>query len=151
MKVILKEAVANLGEIGEIVNVADGYGRNYLLPRGLAAMASGKNIKAIENELKKKKLIAAEMKKDAESLAERIAQIKVTIERKAGEGDKLYGSVTSIDIEEALREQGLELDRKKILLSEPIKSLGDHAVPIKLHTEVVAKLNLSVVKENLQD
>lgn len=151
MKVILKESVSNLGEIGQIVEVAEGYGRNYLLPRGLAVAATEKNIKALESKLKGKKLIDVRSKKDAEMLAERISQIRLTIERKTGEGDKLYGSVTSMDIEEALREKELELDRKKIVLPEPIKSLGDHTVPIKLHPEVVAKLNLSVLKEKSED
>ena len=147
MKLILREDVENLGKIGEIVEVASGYGRNYLLPRGLAVNASSKNVKEQEHQ---KKLIQASMdrqKKDAQELAGSLDSVSCTITRKTGEDEKLYGSVTSRDIEEALREEGVSIDRKRILLEEPIKKLGVFTVPVKLHTDVTGKIKVWVVKE----
>ena len=147
MKVILREDVENLGKIGDVVEVAVGYGRNYLLPRGLAVKASTKNLKEQEHQ---KKLIQARMdrqKKDARELAVSLDSVSCTIVRKTGEEEKLYGSVTSRDIEEALREEGLSIDRKRILLDEPIKKLGVYTVPVKLHTDVTGNIKVWVVKE----
>lgn len=147
MKLLLREDVENLGKIGEIVDVAGGYGRNYLLPRGLAVKASMKNVKEQEHQ---KKLIQARMdrqKKDAEELAGSLDSVSCTITRKTGEEEKLYGSVTSRDIEEALREEGVSIDRKRILLDEPIKKLGVYTVPVKLHTDVTGNIKVWVVKE----
>lgn len=147
MKLILREDVENLGKIGEIVEVAGGYGRNYLLPRGLAVKASTKNVKEQEHQ---KKLIQARMdrqKKDAEEMAGSLVSVSCTISRKTGEDEKLYGSVTSRDIEEALKEEGVSIDRKRILLEEPLKKLGVYTVPVKLHPDVTGNIKVWVVKE----
>ncbi|HMK61913.1 MAG TPA: 50S ribosomal protein L9 [Dissulfurispiraceae bacterium] len=147
MKVILKSDVKDLGNMGEVVNVKDGFARNFLMPQGLAAEASSKNLKAFEHEKRKIQEMAKKVKAGAADLAERIAAAKVTINAKAGEEDKLFGSVTSMDIADALKTAGIEVDKKKIILDEPIKRLGDYAVTIKLHAEVLAKLNVQVVPE----
>ena len=147
MKLILREDVENLGKIGEIVEVAGGYGRNYLLPRGLAVKASTKNLKEQEHQ---KKLIQARMdrqKKDAQEVAGSLDSVSCTISRKTGEDEKLYGSVTSRDIEEALREEGVSIDRKRILLEEPLKKLGVYTVPVKLHADVTGNIKVWVVKD----
>ena len=147
MKLILREDVENLGKIGEIVEVAGGYGRNYLLPRGQAVKASTKNVKEQEHQ---KKLIQARMdrqKKDAQEMAGSLDSVSCTISRKTGEDEKLYGSVTSRDIEEALREEGVSIDRKRILLEEPLKKLGVYTVPVKLHADVTGNIKVWVVKE----
>lgn len=147
MKLILREDVENLGKIGEIVEVAGGYGRNYLLPRGLAVKASTKNLKEQEHQ---KKLIQAGMdrqKKDAQEMAGSLDSVSCTISRKTGEDEKLYGSVTSRDIEEALREEGVSIDRKRILLEEPLKKLGVYTVPVKLHADVTGNIKVWVVKD----
>ena len=147
MKLILREDVENLGKIGEIVEVAGGYGRNYLLPRGLAVKASTKNLKEQEHQ---KKLIQARMdrqKKDAQEMAGSLDSVSCTISRKTGEDEKLYGSVTSRDIEEALREEGDSIDRKRISLEEPLKKLGVYTVPVKLHADVTGNIKVWVVKE----
>jgi len=147
VKLILREDVENLGKIGEVVEVAGGYGRNYLLPRGLAVKASTKNLKEQGHQ---KKLIQARMdrhRKDAEELAGSLDSVSCTISRKTGDEEKLFGSVTSRDIEEALREEGVSLDRKRILLEEPIKKLGVYTVPVKLHADVTGNIKVWVVKE----
>ena len=147
MKLILREDVENLGKIGEIVEVAGGYGRNYLLPRGLAVKASTKNLKEQEHQ---KKFIQARMdrqEKDAQEMAGSLDSVSCTITRKTGEDEKLYGSVTTRDIEEALREEGVSIDRKRIVLEEPIKKLGVYTVPVKLHTDVTGNIKVWVVKE----
>ena len=147
MKLILREDVENLGKIGEIVEVAGGYGRNYLLPRGLAVKASTKNLKEQEHQ---KKLIQARMdrqKKDAQEMAGSLNSVSCTVARKTGEDEKLYGSVTSRDIEEALREEGVSIDRKRISLEEPLKKLGVYTVPVKLHADVTGNIKVWVVKE----
>jgi len=147
VKLILREDVENLGKIGEIVEVAGGYGRNYLLPRGLAVKASTKNVKEQEHQ---KKLIQARMdrqKKDAQEMAGSLDSVSCTISRKTGEDEKLYGSVTSRDIEEALKEEGVSIDRKRILLEEPLKKLGVYTVPVKLHADVTGNIKVWVVKE----
>ena len=147
MKVILKSDVKDLGRIGEVVNVKDGFARNYLVPQGLAAEANTKNVKALEHETKKIQEMARKVKSGASGLAEQIAAAKVIIKAKAGEEDKLFGSVTSMDIADALKAEGIEIDKKKIHLDEPIKRLGEYTVTIKLHTEVSAQLNVQVVPE----
>ncbi|MGO9379719.1 MAG: 50S ribosomal protein L9 [Dissulfurispiraceae bacterium] len=147
MKVILKADVKDLGRIGEVVNVKDGFARNYLVPQGLAAEASTKNVKALEHEKRKIQEMARKVKTGAAGLAEKIAAAKVTIKAKSGEEDKLFGSVTSMDIAEALKAEGIEVDKKKIHLDEPIKRLGEYTVSIKLHSEVSAQLNVQVVPE----
>jgi len=147
VKLILREDVEDLGKVGDVVDVAGGYGRNYLLPRGLAVKASTRNLKEQEHQKKLIQVRLARQKKDAEEMAGSLDSVSCTIARKTGEDEKLYGSVTSRDIEEALKEEGVSIDRKRILLEEPIKKLGMHTVPVKLHTEVTGNIKVWVVKE----
>ena len=145
MQVILKEDVHNLGKSGELVNVKPGYGRNFLLPQGKAVAATRKNVAQLEHE---KKLIAArnaKLLKDAQSIADKLAAIEITIQRTAGEEDKLFGSVSTRDIEEGLAEKGIKIDRKKIMLDEPIRSLGVYTLDIKLASDVTGKIKVWVV------
>ena len=147
MEVILREHVDNVGRRGEIVKVADGYARNYLLPRKLALLATDGNRKVIERERAKFDAKEAEEKKVAEAIAERVNNVEVEISRKVGETEALYGSVTTADIAEALHARGLDVDKRKIVLQEPIKRLGEFDVPIKLHREVTATVKVHVVAE----
>jgi large subunit ribosomal protein L9 len=147
MEVILREHVDNLGKRGEIVKVADGYARNYLLPRKLALPATDGNRKHVERERKIVEARESQEKAQAEAIAARLASVEITIARRVGETDQLYGSVTSADIADFLKEKGFELDRRKLILPEPIKAIGDHEVPLKLHREVTVPLKVHVVKE----
>jgi large subunit ribosomal protein L9 len=147
MEVILREHVDNLGRRGEIVKVADGYARNYLLPRKMALLATAGNKKVIEREKEKFDLKEAEEQKVAQAMADRIASADVEIARKVGETDALFGSVTNADIAESLAAKGFEMDRRKIQLHEPIKKLGEYSVPVKLHRDVVVTLKVKVVAE----
>ena len=147
MEVILREHVDNLGRRGEVVKVADGYARNYLLPRKLALLATEGNKKQIERERAKFEVLEAEEQKVAEALAGRMANVEIEIARKVGETEALYGSVTSADIAEALAAKGFEIDRRKLQLHEPIKKLGEFTVPVKLHRDVVTPLKVKVVAE----
>jgi len=147
MKVILREDVENLGRGGELVEVKPGYGRNYLLPRGLAVVANPKNIREIEHQKAVASAKAAKTKASAEALAKRLSDTPLTLRRKSGEQDKLFGSVTAIDLAEALAQRGLSVDRRSIDLAEPIKTLGDFEVPVKLHHEVVGKVKVKVEAE----
>jgi large subunit ribosomal protein L9 len=147
MEVILREHVDNLGRRGEIVKVADGYARNYLLPRKLALLVTDGNKKQIEREREKLEAKEAEEKKVADAIASRIATADVVIARRVGENDVLYGSVTTADIAEALTGKGFDVDRRKLQLAEPLKKLGEYDVPIKLHREVVAAVKVKVVAE----
>lgn len=147
MQVILKEDVKDLGRIGDIVVVKDGYARNFLIPRGLAVEANPKNIKALEHQ---KKMIAEAAKKirlSAENLKSKISEKTIVIKAKAGEDNKLFGSVTAMDISEALKKEGIDIDKKKIVIDEPIKRLGDYVVTVKIHPDVVAQLNVQVIAE----
>jgi large subunit ribosomal protein L9 len=147
MEVILREHVENLGKRGEIVKVADGYARNYLLPRKLALPATDGNRKHVERERKIVEARESQEKAQAEAIAARLAAVDITIARRVGETDALYGSVTSADIADFLKAKGFELDRRKLILPEPIKAIGDHDVPLKLHREVTVPLKVHVVKE----
>ena len=147
MKVILKADVKGLGKMGEIVNTAPGYARNYLMPNDFAALADTKNVKAFEHqkrtiEEKKKKLHDGNL-----SFAEKLSAMSITIKAKAGEEDKIFGSVTSMDIAEALKAEGVEIDKKTISMEEPIKRLGEHEVQIKVASEVTASLKVKVEPE----
>lgn len=148
MQVILKEDMKNLGKAGDIVTVKDGYARNYLLPRGIAIDATAKNIRALEHARRVVTERAKKLANDAQSLAQKLSQQTVSIKAKAGEEDRLFGSVTAIDISEALKEKGLDIDKRKIILDEPIKRLGSHVVSIKLHPEVIAQLKVEVERED---
>ena len=151
MEVILREHVDNLGRRGEVVKVADGYARNYLLPRKLALPATDGNRKQIERERAKLEAKEVEEKKVAEAMAERMVNLEVIIARRVGETEALYGSVTTADIAEGLARKGFDLDRRKIQLPEPIKKIGDFDVPVKLDREVVAMLKVRVVAEGAQE
>lgn len=145
MKVILKEDVKDLGNIGEMVTVKDGYARNFLLPRGLAVEANPKNVRAFEHEKRQVQELIKKKKAGAEEFAARLSATAVTIAAKAGEEEKLFGAVTAMDIAGALKKEGIEVDRKKILLEEPIKRLGSYTVNVKLHPEVTVPLHVQVV------
>ena len=145
MKVILKEDVADLGSVGDVVNVKNGYARNYLIPKQLAVQASTKNLSQMEHQKKLIESHKSRVKKDADTMAEDIEKISCTIPMLVGEQDKLFGSVTSKDIEEALIQEGINISRKRIILEEPIKSLGVYTVDVRLHTDVTAKLKVWVV------
>ncbi len=147
MKIILKEDVQNLGQPGEIVDVKDGYARNYLLPRNFALRATPQNMKVYEQEKKRIQVKSSKDQKEAEVLAAKLASVSLTATVTVGEEDKVFGSVTSHNIVELLNSQGFDIDRRKIMLEEPIKALGVYEVPIKLHTEVVAQVKVWVVKE----
>lgn len=147
MEVILREDVANLGKMGEVVRVRDGYARNYLLPRKLVLVANKKNLKSFEHQ---KRVVAdqrGQVLKQAETLAEKLAALSLVFPVRAGEEGKLFGSVTSIDIEKALKSKGFEVERRKIHLAEPIKALGDYEVAVRLTADVSANVKISVVAE----
>jgi large subunit ribosomal protein L9 len=148
MEIILREHVDNLGKRGEVVKVAAGYARNFLLPRKLALPVTDGNRKLIERERKLADVRESEERQAAEALAARIAEVELTIARRVGDTEQLYGSVTSADLAEALSTRGLDVDRRKIQLTEPLKALGETTVPIKLHRDVTAQLKVSVVKQN---
>jgi large subunit ribosomal protein L9 len=147
MEVILRQHVDNLGKRGEIVKVADGYARNYLLPRKLALPATSGNRKHVERERKIMETRESEERAAAEAIASRLSLVDITIARRTGDTEQLYGSVTSADIVEFLKEKGFEVDRRKLLLPEAIKALGEYDVPLKLHREVTVPLKVKVVKE----
>lgn len=146
IQVVLKDDVENLGKSGEIVRVRPGYARNFLLPRGLAAVATRGNIAQVEHTKAVAQARAAKLRQDAESVAKRMKDVTVEISMQAGEGEKLFGSVGTKDIVEALAKKGHEVDRKKIVLAENIKTLGDHPVAIKLGYDVTATITVKVVK-----
>jgi large subunit ribosomal protein L9 len=150
MEVILREHVDNLGRRGEIVKVADGYARNYLLPRKLALPATEGNKQHVARERRIMEAREAEERARAEASASRLGSVALTIARRVGETDQLYGSVTAADIAELLKSKGLEIDRRKLILPEPIKTLGEHVVPLKLHREVTVQLTVAVVKEGTE-
>jgi large subunit ribosomal protein L9 len=147
MEVILREDVANLGKIGEVVRVRDGYARNYLLPRGLVLLANKKNLKTFEHQ---KKIVADQKQKfmrQAETASNQLATVAVVIPMKVGEEGRLFGSVTTMQIEKALKTKGVNIERRKIHLNEPIKMVGDYEVPIRLSADVTVPLKVSVVPE----
>jgi large subunit ribosomal protein L9 len=147
MEVILREHVDNLGRRGEVVKVADGYARNYLLPRKLALLVTDGNRKQIERERAKYDVKEAGEMKIAEAMAERLANVEIEIARKVGETAALYGSVTSSDVAAALAAKGFELDRRKLQLAEPLKRIGEFDIPVKLHRDVTAHIKVKVVAE----
>lgn len=147
MKLLLLEDVEKLGGIGDEVEVRDGYGRNYLIPQGKAILATSKNVKQFNHH---KSLIQRKLKKlkgEAEQVAEAISRLDIKVAKKVGEHGKLFGSVTSQEIADLVAAGGVDIDRRKIQLSEPIKSLGEFKVPVKLHPEVTAQIRVTVVSE----
>ncbi len=147
MEVILREDVDKLGRRGEVVKVAEGYGRNFLLPRGLALAVNEANKAMIARERKAHEARMAKEKAEFQAVADRINGIRFVAPRKVGENDILYGSVTSGDIADFLKGKGVEIDKRKVQLEEPIKKLGEHEVQVKLHPEVSARLKVLVTKE----
>jgi large subunit ribosomal protein L9 len=148
MEVILKEDVVNLGKIGEIVRVRDGFARNYLLPRGLVLEANKKNMKTLEHH---KKIVNDQKQKiirQAQTVGEELNGVALVIPMKVGEEGKLFGSVTNIHIEKALKAKGLNVDRRKIQLAEPIKVAGDYDVPVRLSADITVPLKVSVVSDS---
>jgi len=147
MKIILKEDIKKIGKMGQIVDVADGFARNYLVPKGLAIEANTKNIRSVEHEKKIVHERARKLKDSAQDLSSKISAMAITIKAKAGEEGKLFGSVTTMDIAEALHNEGIEIDKKRISLEEPIKRLGSYPVNIKLHPDVSVQLIIQVIEE----
>ncbi len=147
MDVILREDIEKVGTRGQLVKVADGYARNYLLPKKLAVAASESNKKIVEQERQAHLRRDAKETADAQELGKLMSSVKITISQKAGENDQLFGSVTSKDIAEALEKQGYTIERRKIQLDEPIKTIGDHKVVVRLHKDVTIEIPVSVTKE----
>ncbi len=147
MRVILKQDVANLGAPGDIVNVARGYGRNFLIPRGLAIPASDGSVRETEHQQRMAEAIRRKQLAGSEDLAKRITDTPITIRREAGEDEKLFGSVTNRDIAEALAAEGIELDRRTIQLSEKINSIGVFNVPVRLHRDVTTEVRVFVIRK----
>ena len=147
MKIILREDVETLGSMGDIVTVKKGFARNYLLPRNLAVEANPRNIKEFEHHKRIIQEKANKVRNAAQILAEKIASKPVVIKAKAGEEDKLFGSVTNIDIQKALKESGFDIEKRKIIIEEPIKRLGEYNVKVKFHPEVTANLTVQVIRE----
>jgi large subunit ribosomal protein L9 len=147
MRVVLREDIDKLGRRGEVHEVAAGYARNFLLPKGKALPATDGNMKRVEQERRRYAVRQAKEKEDAAAVGRRIAGVSCTIVRKVGENDQLYGSVTASDIAEYLAKEGVEIDKRRILLEEPIKALGIYTVPVKLHADVQGEVRVWVVKE----
>jgi len=146
MKVILKENIETLGHIGDIVKVAPGYARNYLIPKGFAIEATTRNAKALEHAKRQMEYKKNKVKEQALQLAAKIEALSIVLTHQAGEGDKLFGSVTNMELAENLKSQGLDIDRKKIVLAETIKQLGEYTATVKIHPEVTASLKVVVNK-----
>ncbi len=144
MKVILKENIETLGHIGDIVKVAPGYARNYLIPKGFAIEATTRNAKALEHAKRQMEYKKNKVKEQASNLAARLEALTIVLTHQAGEGDRLFGSVTNMELGEYLKGQGFEIDRKKILLAEPIKHLGEFTATVKVHPEVNATLKIVI-------
>jgi large subunit ribosomal protein L9 len=147
MEVILREHVDNLGRRGDVVKVAEGYARNYLLPRKLALAVTEANKRQIERERQAAEARELEEKTQAEAFAQRLMQVEIEIPRRVGENDTLYGSVTSADIAQALQTKGFDVEKRKVQLSEPLKALGESTVPVKIHRDVTAQVRVKVVPE----
>ncbi|MBA7626376.1 50S ribosomal protein L9 [subsurface metagenome] len=147
MKVILKEKIENLGNIGDVIEVKDGYARNFLIPKGLALEASPKNLKVLEHEKRMRETAKKKEKEKAVTLAKELENISCTVKVKAGEDDRIFGSVTPLDIKKALDSQGMDVDKRYISLVKNIKTLGIYHALIRLHPEVETKIKVWVVKE----
>ena len=147
MKIILRQDVDELGLEGDIIHVANGYGRNYLIPKGIALEATPQNKKALELQRKKIEVRRVKAREEAENLKLKIEGLVITLSQKAGEEGKLYGSVTSMDIASSLEKQGIVIDRRKILLEKPIKTIGEFEVPVKIYPEVIAAIKVVVTPE----
>ena len=149
MEVILREYVDNLGQRGDIVKVSDGYGRNYLLPRKLALPVTEGNKRHIERERHIVEAREAEKKSQAEAIASKLAVLEVVLVRRVGDTEQLYGSVTTADIADVLKDKGFEIDKRKLVLPEPLKTLGEHTIRLRLHQEVDVSLKVQINKEEI--
>ena len=147
MKVILTENIAALGQIGQVVNVAPGYARNYLLPKGFALEATGKNVKELEHQKRILDQKRERVRQEMLSLAERINKVEITMRRKVGEEDKLYGSVSASDVLAVLEEKGFDLPKKSIQMDQPVKQLGEFTIPVRIDPQITANVKLVVAKE----
>lgn len=147
MKIILKEDVENLGKRGAVVTVKDGYARNYLLPKGMAMRFTPGAVKVLEQERRMYEARQLKAKEDAQALAEKLEALELSVLKRAGDQDVLYGSVTPTDVADLLKDKGFAVDKRKIVLHEPIKKLGEYEIPIRLHPEVAPKVKLVVRKE----
>lgn len=150
MKVFLKEEVKNLGKMGDVVNVSDGYARNFLFPKKFAVEANTKNIKEFEHNKKIIQEKAAKIKDASRAEADKLSAVTLQIKAKAGEEEKLFGSVTAMDIADALKAEGFEIDKKRISLPEPIKRLGEYSVEVKVHSEVSATIKVQVISDTTE-
>ncbi len=148
MEVVLKEDIENLGHMGDVVKVKDGYARNYLLPRGLVVLANNKNLKALEHEQRMIAQRRERLTKEAQGISDKLAGVSLEFTAKVGEEGRLFGSVTTMDIEKALKEQGYDVERRRIVLDAPIKNVGDYEIPIRLRPEVMPSIKVKVVSED---
>jgi large subunit ribosomal protein L9 len=148
MKVILTVDLPTVGDAGQVAEVANGYGRNYLIPRGLAILATPGNERSLAQQQKSRLAREVKNKAEAEALAIQLQALPLSIAKKTGEGERLYGSVTSMDIADLIKARGISLDRRRIMLEIPLKTLGTHKVPIRLHPDVVAEVEVAVTKES---
>lgn len=147
MKIILRQDFEKLGKVGDLIEVKRGYGMNYLIPRKIAYPAKPNFVRLVQEEQRQKSFLVNKQKKTAEQLGKKMENVSVTLAVSVGEGDKMFGSITNQDIEEGLKKQGFEIERKNIVLEEPIKALGIYSVPLKLHPEIEVKIKVWVVKE----
>jgi len=145
VEIILQESIKTLGKAGDVVKVADGYARNYLLPRGLALVADKKNLTNLERQRNRILARAAKLREEYEALASQLQSMELVVPAKVGEGDRLYGSVTSMDIAELIAAKGYQVDKRKIQIQEPIKAIGEYDVEIRLATDVTAIVKVKVV------
>lgn len=148
MDVVLKEDIENLGHMGDVVKVKDGYARNYLLPRGLVVRADKRSLKALEHEQRMIAQSRERLNKEAQGISEQLSKVSVEFTVKVGEEGRLFGSVTNMDIEKALKEQGVDVERRRIVLETPIKSVGEYDVPIRLRPDVMPSIKVRVVSED---
>ncbi len=148
MEVVLREDIENLGHMGDVVKVKDGYARNYLLPRCLVVLANSKNLKALEHEQRMIAQRRERLTKEAQGISDKLAGVSLEFTAKVGEEGRLFGSVTTMDIEKALKEQGYDVERRRIVLDAPIKNVGDYEVPIRLRPEVMPSIKVKVVSED---
>ncbi len=147
MDIILKQDFEGLGYKNDLVTVKPGYARNYLIPRGFAIVASKSNLKMIEENIRQASHKAEKMRNDAQAVADKIGDMEITIPAKAGESGKIFGAITTLQVSDALKEKGFEVDRKKISFKDDIKNIGEHAAILDLHKEVKKEINLKVVAE----
>ncbi|MEK7730170.1 MAG: 50S ribosomal protein L9 [candidate division KSB1 bacterium] len=147
MKILLRQDFDKLGDAGKVVNVKDGYARNFLIPRGIAFEASERNLHILEQEKKRYGAIKLKEKKAAEAFSSKLEGVSITAAMAVGEDDRIFGSVTNQDIADLLAAKGFEIDKRKIILDEPVKALGIYEIPIKLHSEIECKVKLWVVKQ----